>query len=63
MFSSDSYVIDCKESKSWSIYSKVNDRYYVQHVNWNERLGIYVPNSRKRISKDKFIAMHQYKSR
>lgn len=59
----DSYVIDDKESKSWSIYSQVNDRYYVQHVNWNEKLGMHVPNGRKRISKDKYFAMYQYKSR
>ena len=51
------FKVEDANGKSYSVYTEENGRFFVQHVNWSEKYGIYIPQGKKRVSKAAYMVM------
>ena len=51
------FAIYANDSKSYTIYTDDNGKFYEQNMTWWERGGYCIPQTRKKITKARYLQM------
>ena len=53
------FAIYANDKKSYTVYTDDNGKFYEQNMTWWERGGYCIPQIRKKITKKRYMMMHE----